>query len=934
MNDDSLFVKPPFDQAAEQSKALRYAALHGLALFACEYGNKSPHGVVKYWAEDWSTDPAQWETWRQTHGRVNFAIPAGPSCVIIVDVDEVKNPGAWDRYAEICLNVWKLDHVPAPQVRSASGSFHVYFRIAPGHDLHQPSLAKGIDIRAGNGFTIFPGSYFGDKRTRHDDGTLVFPSDPDLSGPYLLLNEEPPYPCPPELLEHCTRKVGRPVEVAQDLDVNEAAKLVQWMTERDLFDSYESWIEVGMALKLSFGDAGLPLWRLTYQEDRQWNTMHPNGDGTWTYLNEGYKWTSFEYQARDNESVTLNSIFKKAHDAGWTGQVRPSLESMFGLGKKKEEKMDPVKQMAETAGAMLTSGAPGPDGNPLMGTAIKLARFCSPYLESFNTLTADVPVTVTTGPRVTYDAHPLCEPVNAMIPRLLSWATNSPKAFHKQTAYQMLAIIAMVQEQTARDVYAELVIAGVKLKSFISIKRGEITGLNSDFRYALEIEHGLDWTRDSRGNINASNPDNHRKLYEQIELEIRFNGWLERVEVKGFNWPNWTPWTKEVEVQIIARAGRTGTEFEIPETKLRNFALDLALKNSVDPALDYFAACEAEWDGVPRLDMWLPTACHVEDDADGYHRMVGRNLIGSMVRRVREPGCQHDEVTVFVSTKQGFNKSTIGRVLVPEVKWFSDGIKLGDDSKELVLLLAGKMLAEVSEMGTRGQIEDTKAMISKRTDYGRPAYAPNPKERERRNIFIGSTNHRRFLIDGTGNRRFLPVVLSKAIDLKFIEKWKRQLIAEAAHLHSNGEQFRVPEHMWAITARYQEDSRAHGTDEMIVADMLIPEIPTDLGMDLFVHFAPKENNAPVFIRGASLERLLKKNGVNSNANREPMMNMFGFHYKKRNDGAFWIRGVDAAEFSPKTTNASELIVDDNGKVTVRNPLAPPGPQPAMPPKRT
>jgi predicted P-loop ATPase len=287
-------------------------------------------------------------------------------------------------------------------------------------------------------------------------------------------------------------------------------------------------------------------------------------------------------------------------------------------------------------------------------------------------------------------------------------------------------------------------------------------------------------------------------------------------------------------------------------------------------------------------------------------------------------------MTVFVSTKQGTGKSTMGRALVPDEKWFAERIKLGAEPKELVLLLAGKMICEVSEMGTKGQVNDVKSMLSAQSDEGRPAYARSVQDRPRRNIFIGSTNHTRFLVDETGNRRFLPVILKQAIDIEWIEANRDQLIGEAAVMHSAGEKFRVPPEMYDICAQHQERARLQSPEELIIEEELAPNSLCPL----------------MFIRGAALEKLCIAAGFKGTKDREPMMTRLGFKHhdnSKRIHGTqskVWIRDTrdqpnedmrTAVEFIVDTTTADKFP-----KVTLREPAGPssmgkPG-APAMPPQ--
>ena len=174
-----------------------------------------------------------------------------------------------------------------------------------------------------------------------------------------------------------------------------------------------------------------------------------------------------------------------------------------------------------------------------------------------------------------------------------------------------------------------------------------------------------------------------------------------------------------------------------------------------------------------------------------------------MVKRIREPGAKHDEMAVLIGY-QGAGKSTLAKALCPDPDWFSEGIKLGDEARDLIPKLRGKAICEISEMGSKREIEDVKAMLSTQVDLAVLRYGRASTDRPRRNIFIGSTNSETPLIDSTGNRRFLPVNVVHEVAFAWVEENRRQLIGEAAALHTAGETFRVPRELFPMFTAKQK----------------------------------------------------------------------------------------------------------------------------------
>jgi predicted P-loop ATPase len=151
---------------------------------------------------------------------------------------------------------------------------------------------------------------------------------------------------------------------------------------------------------------------------------------------------------------------------------------------------------------------------------------------------------------------------------------------------------------------------------------------------------------------------------------------------------------------------------------------------------------------------------------------------------------------------------------------------LGDASKELVLSLAGKAVCEIGEMGMRGSANAAlvKKMVSAQFDEGRPAYGRAVVKRQRRNIFIGTTNEDEPLTDPTGNRRFQPVRIDCEIDLAWLRANIGQVIGEAAAQHSRGVSFALPQEVWADATKRQNAARSESDIETMLTEWFGREV--------------------------------------------------------------------------------------------------------------
>ena len=60
-------------------------------------------------------------------------------------------------------------------------------------------------------------------------------------------------------------------------------------------------------------------------------------------------------------------------------------------------------------------------------------------------------------------------------------------------------------------------------------------------------------------------------------------------------------------------------------------------------------------------------------------------------------------------------------------------------------------------LAVKSAIEGVKSSVTAKSDEYRGAYARESEKRYRTCVFVGTTNDAQFLVDKTGNRRFLPL---------------------------------------------------------------------------------------------------------------------------------------------------------------------------------
>lgn len=228
----------------------------------------------------------------------------------------------------------------------------------------------------------------------------------------------------------------------------------------------------------------------------------------------------------------------------------------------------------------------------------------------------------------------------------------------------------------------------------------------------------------------------------------------------------------------------------MPRTTLEEGMRMVATRNQYHPVREYLG--RVAWDKTPRLNEWLIRAVVGEPEKlrkrqRQYLRRVGAWFLMGMTARAMRPGCKFDYMPILEGP-QGMRKSTVLNVLAGD--WFADtGFVLGD--KDSLQMLQGRWLYEISELDAmaRAEVTKIKAFIASRLDWYRASFDKRPREYPRQLVFAGTTNEHQYLIDGTGNRRFWPIDVTRIIDTEYVASVRDQLFAEAWHRVQQGEQF-------------------------------------------------------------------------------------------------------------------------------------------------
>ena len=190
------------------------------------------------------------------------------------------------------------------------------------------------------------------------------------------------------------------------------------------------------------------------------------------------------------------------------------------------------------------------------------------------------------------------------------------------------------------------------------------------------------------------------------------------------------------------------------------------------------------------LDTWMTQFLGVQaegDDEHAYITRVSRLALIQAVARAKDPGCKADSVVIFEG-EQGTGKSTALRILFSE-EYFGDHLP-HMTSKDACSYLKGKWGVELAELEfkKKTEVETIKAFISRKIDNYRPVFGRQDIVSARTCVFMGTTNRDDYLVDETGNRRFLPIKTGE-INQEALVNHRDRLWAAAAHAYDAKEDY-------------------------------------------------------------------------------------------------------------------------------------------------
>ena len=220
---------------------------------------------------------------------------------------------------------------------------------------------------------------------------------------------------------------------------------------------------------------------------------------------------------------------------------------------------------------------------------------------------------------------------------------------------------------------------------------------------------------------------------------------------------------------------------------VRNY-LESDLLSTYNPVENFLFKCMGKWDGKdhiralartvptdnPHWEDWFYTwfLAMVDQWRSYSHRKYGNSVAPLLI------------------SKQGYNKSTFCRSLVPpELQWgYNDNLVLSEKRQVLQTMCQALLLNldEFNQISPQVQQGFLKNIIQLPSVKMKPPYGSHVQEFPRMASFIATSNMEDILSDPSGNRRFLGVELTGPIDVSQLPNYE-QLYAQALSALQAGE---------------------------------------------------------------------------------------------------------------------------------------------------
>ncbi|HFK5571627.1 virulence-associated e family protein [Elizabethkingia meningoseptica] len=221
-------------------------------------------------------------------------------------------------------------------------------------------------------------------------------------------------------------------------------------------------------------------------------------------------------------------------------------------------------------------------------------------------------------------------------------------------------------------------------------------------------------------------------------------------------------------------------DYKITPGKLVNL-LESDFVPKYNPFKEYFSNLP-KWDGKDYIQEFSEMVN--TDDPEFWKDALTRWVVAMVACSIEDKVT--NQSVIVLNGGQGIGKSTfIGKILPPELCEYKYSGTINPDNKDTLILLSERILIDLDELGSlnRKDEKSMKELITKANIQIRKPYGKIVENLPRRASFIGSVNDGEFLMDMTGNRRFLCFKVSEINNTKIDYD---KLYSQVMHLYKLG----------------------------------------------------------------------------------------------------------------------------------------------------
>lgn len=248
--------------------------------------------------------------------------------------------------------------------------------------------------------------------------------------------------------------------------------------------------------------------------------------------------------------------------------------------------------------------------------------------------------------------------------------------------------------------------------------------------------------------------------------------------------------------------------------KIRSAITVVAMRHHYNPVIDYFDDAYKNWDHEERLNHIMGDYLGVEETS--VTQLITKLFFVGAVAKAHNPKTKFDFVLDLVGG-QGAGKTTFLQKIAP-LGYYTDQFSTFDNKDDYAVMRRALIINDDEMTATNNaSFEILKKFITLQEFEYRKPYGHQAERFDKNFVMARTTNELYYLKDKTGERRFLPLHVSKARQkhhpvTDLTDKYVKQCWGEAMQLYKDGFSF-------ALTNEQEEELDEHRQNFMYTDEL-------------------------------------------------------------------------------------------------------------------